>query len=187
MSRWGAARGDRGVVLVELAIVMPLLLMLVLGIAEFGMGWRDRITIQSAVRSAARTASALGTEPTADYQALQNLRAGLDAGTLANVKVVVIYNAKFKDGRFPPACQHSSQTALCNRYTAADLAAPIASFGCDVGDLDFGWCPTSRDVTGDPDYLGIYIEVEHDYMTALFDGSGLTIVDKAVTRLEVRS
>jgi hypothetical protein len=169
----------------ELAIVMPLLVLLVLGIAEFGMGWRDRITVQNAVRSAARTASALGDDPTADYQLLQNLRAGLDTQTLANVKVIVVYNSKFKDGKIPTACRNSSQTGLCNRYTAADLAAPLSSFGCDVGDLDFGWCPTSRNVSGtDPDYVGIYIEVEHDFMTALFNGSGLTIVDRAVTRLE---
>lgn len=182
-------RGDDGVVLLELAIVMPVLVLLVLGIAEFGMGWRDRITVQNAVRSAARVAGSLGDEPTTDYQLLQNLRAGLDTGTLANVRRVIVYRSQHSDGRVPTACLVTSQSGLCNVYDAAALAAPASSFGCDAGDLDERWCPTGRRVSDSgagPDYLGIYVEVDHDYMTALFDTGNVMIVDRAVTRLEVQ-
>jgi Flp pilus assembly protein TadG len=47
-------RDDRGVAMVEFAIVLPFLLMLVMGIIEFGRGYNTQISIQAAAREGAR-------------------------------------------------------------------------------------------------------------------------------------
>jgi hypothetical protein len=49
-----AERGERGATLVEMAIVLPLLLLLVFGIIEFGIAWFENQSISQGVREAAR-------------------------------------------------------------------------------------------------------------------------------------
>jgi hypothetical protein len=47
-------RDDRGAVMVEFAIILPLLLMLVVGIIEFGRAYNIQVSIQAAAREGAR-------------------------------------------------------------------------------------------------------------------------------------
>ncbi len=47
-------RDDRGAAMVEFAIVLPLLLMLLMGIIEFGRAYNTQISIQAAAREGAR-------------------------------------------------------------------------------------------------------------------------------------
>src|SRR4051794_23160377 len=53
-------RGQRGSVLVEAALVLPVIMTMLLGLVEFGFIWKDELTINNAVRSAARVGSASG-------------------------------------------------------------------------------------------------------------------------------
>ena len=47
-------RDDRGAVMVEFAIVLPVLLLLLLGIVEFGRAYNTQVSIQAAAREGAR-------------------------------------------------------------------------------------------------------------------------------------
>ena len=55
-SRLSLLRGDRGQSLAELAIVLPILMAVVIGIFEFGRAWNVRQTVTHAAREAARSA-----------------------------------------------------------------------------------------------------------------------------------
>ena len=55
LARFG--RNERGQALVEFALVLPILLILVLGIIEFGRAWNLHQTITHAAREGARTAA----------------------------------------------------------------------------------------------------------------------------------
>jgi Flp pilus assembly protein TadG len=55
-SRHSRLRGDRGQSLAELAIVLPILMAIVIGIFEFGRAWNVRQTVTHAAREAARSA-----------------------------------------------------------------------------------------------------------------------------------
>jgi len=57
MRRRGAAQGDRGAVAVEMALVLPLLLLLVFGIVDFGRMLNAQITLTQAAREGARWAA----------------------------------------------------------------------------------------------------------------------------------
>jgi Flp pilus assembly protein TadG len=50
-------RGERGAVAVEFAIILPVLLLLVFGIVDFGHGWYMRHVLESSCREGARYAT----------------------------------------------------------------------------------------------------------------------------------
>jgi len=56
-------RGERGAVLVEAALVFGLLFVLVFGIVEFGLQFKDSLAVSSAVRAGVRSATAQTRNP----------------------------------------------------------------------------------------------------------------------------
>ncbi|MBT8225640.1 MAG: pilus assembly protein [Dactylosporangium sp.] len=60
----GSRRRDRGAAAVELALVMPLLLLVLCGIIDFGRMYNTQITLTQAAREGAR-AAAYGQDPAA--------------------------------------------------------------------------------------------------------------------------
>lgn len=69
-------RGERGAAAVEFALVVPLLLVLVLGIAEFGRAYNISTTLSSAARAGART-MALENSTSAARSAAQGAAPGI--------------------------------------------------------------------------------------------------------------
>ena len=181
-------RRDRGTVLVEAALIMPVLIMLAMGTIEFGMAWRDRLSVQNATRAGARAGATLSTDAQSDYNILQSVKSGL--GTkFTSASMIIVYKASAADGSVPSACLASgSQSGACNVYTTADLSAASGSFGCGAGAKDTSWCPTSRNAdmlsTNGPDYVGVYVTFAHGMITGSFGNGNLTIKDSAVMRLD---
>jgi Flp pilus assembly protein TadG len=71
-------RSERGQTMTELALVLPILVVLVLGIAQFGVAFNNYVTLTDAARAAARkgAVSRQASSPTSDCQ-----NAGYAAGT----------------------------------------------------------------------------------------------------------
>ena len=191
---------DSGAALVELAFVAPFLVLLILGILEFGLAFRARLDVETAVSLAARQASNLGDARVADYEALQSLVGRLDDPNLEITKVV-IYEASPSDGSpSNPGCLNDvpapTGTGVANRCNVygpdqlADIGATSSDHfpgttSCTSRSWDRWWCPTARNADqGDPpDYLGVYIEAELDATTVVF-GDSFTIEERGVMRLE---
>lgn len=75
--------GDRGVTAVEFAIILPLLLMLIFGIIEFGRAYQARLTVTHAAREGVRVLAVTEDKVAAEAAALAAVT-GLDT---ANVTV----------------------------------------------------------------------------------------------------
>jgi len=161
-------RNQRGAVLVEMAIVTPLLIVLLFGIFEFGMAFNVRLTVGNATQSAARVGSAIGSGPRADIEMLDSLRQGLFQ--LPNngddiVKEVWIFNAP-SSGNPPAVCD----TASCNEYVYNPLVpcgwVPCPDPDPPVNYSSWPWKPEDRNTTvGSLDDLGVIVYFSHEWIT----------------------
>jgi Flp pilus assembly protein TadG len=184
-------RGDRGVALIEMALVAPFLALLVAGIVEFGTLWRDDLTVTSATRSAARVVSNAGTTEGADYEGILSLRAALKSIDGVTVEGLLIYDASAANGEPNSDCFDSSgnprsRTNLCNYYTASQINTLTASSFSACTGPDASFCPLNRDVTqvGGTTDLGVWLRIQRDFITGLIPGDGITITDYTVMKLE---
>lgn len=205
MSRLWALRhrrraGDRGAALVEMILFTPILVMLAIGIFEYGLAWRDSITVAGATRAGARVGSNAGNDRLADYNTLLAVQSAIASVPSSRINRVVIYKSTTADGAVPTTCTtttaqgvaNPSTNTYCNVYTGAQLASlSTTNFGttgssCASGAWDAAWCPLGRQSVqaAGADYLGVWVSISHPYVTKIFPGSGLTIKDKAVMRLE---
>ncbi|MBI2170020.1 MAG: pilus assembly protein [Actinobacteria bacterium] len=80
LSRSKLTRDQRGAVAVEFAIVLPLLVLLIFGIIEFGRAYNAKIALEGAVREGARILAVGNGDPVA---ATKGAAASLDPGTLS--------------------------------------------------------------------------------------------------------
>jgi hypothetical protein len=202
--RFGAMRrlrSERGASLVEAAIVAPLVFLLIYGVMETGYAFFGRLTVNNMSVVAARSGSGEANDVLADFAILQAVKSGATGMGTSNINVVVVYRATSPDDRVPTDCKAASVTNTpttrgCNRYVSADLALDVDQFGC-VGPpgpstkKDSYWCPTTRKTAlqgtgGPPDYIGVYVEAEHDNLTGLL-GDSFTFTTDTVIRIEPRT
>lgn len=189
-------RRSTGQSLVEFTMVVPVFLLLLLGMLEFGFVFTHEQTLVYATREGARTGAAVGNGSTA-YPCTT---ANFDAPTIAAVERVLtsagspivlsrvtgidIYLAK-ADG--------SATSGKVNAWLPAAGGGPTV----DGKALDFklataGWDPCSRKNGVNADALGVSIRYSYQYVTPLggimrfLFGSGSTsiaIADKTVMNL----
>lgn len=185
------ARGNRGVAVVEAAIVTPVFFALILGICEISLAMNDYLAVSTAVRSGAREASTDGTDLQSDYLVLQAIARAGNAISRAKITRIVIYKATAYGDLPTTQCRGGTPvTGTCNVYTSSDMSRPSTDFGCiSTKNLDRYWCPSSRKDTltsGGTDYVGVWMSYTHTWLTKMF-GNTLTLSDSSVIRLEPRT
>jgi Flp pilus assembly protein TadG len=183
---------DCGAALVEAAIITPVFFLLALGLIEYGLVFRDYIAIGNATSSGTRSLAILGEDDETDYWVLQAIKKDMSAVPTNSIQKIAIFKATgATDTTSWSSCKTGgSITNVCNVYTPADWnKTPITTwFGCGPGRLDNAWCPTTRKVAitgtlGPPDFAGVYIRVQHNYVTKLF-GNSVTLDNFVISRLE---
>jgi hypothetical protein len=178
MLRVTRRRGQRGAVAVEAALITPLLIVLLFGIIEFGLLFKDYLGVTSAARAGVRTASSeprVGTF--AQDAANQVLREGaaLDPD---DIDEVWVYDANAQG--FPDARTDFVTCVKCYRYRPNAAGTAMVAYGTTT------WSSTSMNAcAGDPlrDQVGVYIKYEHPAIVGLFFDS-FTLMDHSVMSLE---
>ena len=192
-----ARRGERGAVLVEVVIMLPVLLVIALGVFDVGLGWKASMTLSSSTRAGARVATNLGISSSADKSALASIAASMGSIPASQIDTIVIYKATSATGTVPSNCLSASvKTAggsaadLCNVYSATDMnnaATSSAYTGVCGSSRDRFYCPTTRGnsqaSSNGPDYVGVYIRINLATKTKLF-GSTMTLDETSVMRIE---
>ena len=184
---------QRGAVLVETAMVVPILIFLCFGIFEVGVAWRSSNELTRSVGSAIVDSGRQTDGRYSDLFAMERITASL-AGS-ETLDWVIVY--KTDDTRSEPSVdcladaaavagtnQVRSRTDECVVYggvfaenaTTADFPSPTCA-----GDVDDDFCPTDRDsvLTNGTDRLGLAVQVQHDWLTGFLPG-GVTLADHAV-------
>lgn len=189
--------GDGGSLIVELALVLPLLTFLLLGIFEFGMAFRERSNLSGALRSAARIDTTNGAARSSDYLALQAFYLQMSQAKNITVNKVVIYKTTAADGApLDPTCLTSaapSPASLCNVYTWSQITNlggnPLTNFGPDASTCGASWdinyCPVLRNdrQSDPPDFVGVYADITYKSSTGLLPTT-VKFIDKAVSRID---
>ncbi len=219
--------------LVEAAIVLPVLFSLIFGILEIGSALKSYSGAANAVRAGGRMASVAGNDALADQTTMARIAreaAGIGGG---EIEYIVIWHAAATGENPSVACRPAPVSSpntgsvgvpdggtdalnACNIYHrpsaaggAFDMAQgdlgnpPDYYFGCtgpsdpDASHkVDCNWPARNRKTTivprgtpppvgttGKPDYIGIYIRAEHNYITGIL-GDTLTITDSGVNLIE---
>lgn len=156
-------RGDeRGASTVEFAIVATLLIMLMVGTAEYGLAMIDHLSVTGATREGARVGAAAGDEPGADCRILEATAASLQSLTGDEILEVHVFEANPVTGdrmRFRPAATGDDPIQL--RCAGAWF------------ELENGWPAASRDNDGvNRDWLGVRVVFDHDWLTGALWFSG---------------
>ncbi len=181
---------QRGAVLVEAALTLPLFFLLIFAIIEFGFVFRDYVALTGSTNEGIRAASIGGNDLDADHHILEVL---LDASSPledGSIQTIVIFKANGPGDTVPPNCLITSQdTALeqCNTYDISDFSRPLADFGCDpLQGLDEYWCPNERDVTTtSADYIGVHVVLQRNLITGIF-GDAKRMTATEILRIEPR-
>lgn len=186
--RFRRLSGDDGVALVEAAIHTPVFLLLVFGILEFGLLFNSYLTAANGTRDGGRMAAVMADKPDSDFEILRSVEAAVGALPRGTLSRIVIFRADDPHDAVPSSCADglpSSGSNPCNVYDPSDFDLDSDAFGCKPSSPDRYWCPTDRNaaLSDPPDYVGIWIQVDHEFATGLF-GASRTIKDTTITRIE---
>lgn len=164
----------------EAAFILPVLLLIVFGIIEFGQVFQKSLTMSDATRSGARLGAA---QPRQDgyhddiaIAVRETLRAGMNG---QQVEYLSIFKADPVTGE-PVDGDSPEECSTCYRYTWDQTTQdwdPITGPS---------WAAVTQSAcgdVGDTDYLGVYVRGRHDMSTSFLPGT-ITVKEQTVMRLE---
>lgn len=175
---------DHGANLVEFAIVMPIILLVVIGILEVGVAFRDLLTVSNAAKEGVRVVAAMGDDPLSDCMVLTKTSSALSTSvSLSNLLTIEIFRA---DSNGDPIAGDTNVYTLPVGANAADCTKWSPN-PMTVSSL--AWSPLDRKVkigpTVDLDIAGVRVTYTHNWITGFPPFIGSFIVDQAtVSRLE---
>jgi hypothetical protein len=193
--RW--AGSDRGVTVVEAAIASAAFFTLLFGIIEGALLVNGNLTIAASTTDGARAAAISGNELESDFRVVQAVNSASKGAPRTSIVRLVVFKASGPDAVVPAGCKAGTPSSggaggigACNVYTPGahfHLTDP-AQFDCGATSPSRFYCPTTRKIAvnapnGPPDYLGVFIEMRHSFVTGLF-GRGVTLTRTSVVRLE---
>jgi hypothetical protein len=172
--------------MVEMAIVVPIFVLLLFGMLEFGLAFKDKLAMTHAVTRASRDAAVLGNEDIADIEILRAFEDGLvGAASIDSVVHVDIFKAG-SDG----------SPIVWDRYVPDADGVPCEWAPCPdpaiVGSVVYGnpadYPPCIRDTAFDPtdglDTIGVQVEYTHTWVTGVLGFSKSTWHEATEARIE---
>ena len=178
-------RGDRGAVMVEMAIVVPIFIVLVFGMLEFGLAFKNKLTMAHAANQATRKATLLGNDARADIEILEAFRDGLVGAASPDWIVTVDIFRANADG----------SKGDYDRYTVDADGVPCDWDPCPDPAIEdpviYGspddYPPCGRDTSlgaGGLDTIGIEVTYTHTWVTGVLGFSQETWHETALARME---
>lgn len=178
----GRARGERGAAAVEMAIVVPVLVLMAFGMLEFGLAFKQKLTYSHAVNQATRNATVMGTDDYADIEILNALEAGLN-GDLGNVNHVDIFQA---DSNGDPVSgvydRYEPDSGSCGWDPCPDPDEGTPTYGSPDN-----YEPCGRDIildSGGVDTIGVQVQYTHSWITGVLGIPDQTWHETARARME---
>jgi Flp pilus assembly protein TadG len=170
-----ASSDQRGSVLVEAALIIPVILLLTFGAIEFGFAFNEQGTVRAATRTAARAASTQPKATDAQFEAaaVDTLNASVKNLVNGEPDYALIYDSR--NGTYEPSSPGSC-TGECVYYDWN---------GTTFTKVSGSWPAASRAAcAGASDRVGVFLKVHHEFITGLFTDTGLDLAGRTVMALE---
>ena len=154
---------DSGAAMIEFAILAPLLIVMVIGMLEFGLLFKDSLTANSASREAARVIAAAGDNVNADRWGLDSAFATMQAAAVTVDSISV-----------------TNQAGSGSNY--------IRTGGIWVGTpVNGGWPAGARQTdVANLDNVVVEVNYKHVWLTGLFGNGERILTEETEMRLEPR-
>lgn len=174
---------DFGATLIEMAVALPLLLLLVIGTIEVGVAFKDYLTVSAASREGARIAALAGTNPQSDCAVVVGIANLLSTADLNRIDRIEIYQAA--EGTGAQGATNAAvrvledDPAVCNQphepsdgWSIGPVAYPPGDRQTEVGSENL-------------DIVGVRVIMTRSWLTGFPPFSGtFTIDESTITRLE---
>jgi hypothetical protein len=172
-------RGESGAVVVEFAIILPLLMTITFGIIEYSGAFHDSAIAADASRAGGRVGSALATQPGYTTSVVDAVDAAVATLPSDSPQELWIYKANV-NGYPGTGTDFSSCGANCIKYLWSSSTKSF-NMGAPQGG---GWPAASHQVCTEPyDEIGVFVKIKHTFFTGFF-GPNITITDHSVFRFE---
>jgi len=170
---------DRGAAAIEMALTIGLLLMIAIGAFEYGMAFRDWLSVNQSTREGVRLAANSGDHPNADCLILEATAGALQSLRSSTPAEVWIYESD-TDG---------TVTANRQRYRpaiASDTTNLLTCNGVTWKRLQDSWPANQRDNDGsERDWIGVRVIFDYEWITGFLMWNGTTTwTDDAVMHME---
>jgi Flp pilus assembly protein TadG len=151
--------------MIEFAMVLPLLMMLFVGIAEFGLVFQQRLLVDNAVQTATRAGSSLGKNANSDMAVLDSLEQGF-AGLPDNGKFLVTKATIYRADSAGNADGNLINTYSYNAGSGCSWTpCPNPANDTDESNIGGTWLPSTRSADiGALDHMGVTIYYGHDWV-----------------------
>jgi hypothetical protein len=166
-------RDDRGATLVEAALVYALLFLALFAVVEFGLAFKDWLSVSHAAREGARAGATYGDDPTADIQILRDVER-----TLAPAGIAEGINVRVFDAESPGTDEDYAYTPGSDCSSNTPVGIPPLTGCCDWTPCPEpyrdsytvpGWDPSTRDVEAPTlDRIGVEVQFTHVWLTNYF-------------------
>lgn len=164
--------------MLEFALAAPIVILLIVGLVEFGFGFIDLQTVASATTSGARVGSVFGSVDLADEIIQDAVTDGLsDLRASSEVQELWVYKSNASGDVV-------DETNAANKYVPDGGGGWTCNNSCP-------WVPASRSTdlsatigTINRDYLGVRVIFKHEWVTGLLPIPAPTWTDDAVVLLE---
>jgi TadE-like protein len=179
----GSEASDRGATMVEFALVFGFLMMLALGAFEYGMVFRDWLSVTVSAREGGRVAASAANYGDADCVILEAATGALQSLQSGEVQEVHIYRSDVT-GSYPGS--NSANTRRYSPFNAGDPALVVCTGSqWNAEHLGTSWDPADRVSAAGVAWTGVRVEFEHTWFTNFLWWTGtIDFSDDAVFRME---
>jgi Flp pilus assembly protein TadG len=184
---------ERGAVLIEAVIVIPLLMLITLGIIEYGSAYQQDAAVAAASRAGARVASASSKTPfgvtnTATDSGVVTanaVQAALQSVGSASPVQMEIWRVEPSDATCAPPSFTGCTYKINYQWNASSKAFTTTASATAWPPTKQFACPGTANPLGGtgPDQIGIWVQMTHKAVTHMFGGSK-TLTGQTIMRLE---
>ncbi len=169
--------------MVEFALIFGFLVMLALGAFEYGMLFRDYLSVTIAAREGGRVAASAANYGDADCVVLEATAGALQSFNSGTVTQVDIYKSNAAGAYAVGGSVNQYRPMLSGEESHPDLVACASTSWIDLGS---NWPPLSRiNTEGAADWIGVEVSFDHHWFTGFLWWTGdVALGDDAVFRLE---